>query len=127
MLARDSERALAAATGVHCMALQGSARPAAAAAESEGRERPADAAGKERGTSEAAPSMPTALGARLVVSKDAPLMDEFDAQAAFQMDDDGALAAHGTGSSTARVEASGFGLYLHHVAGPHHQLSPPGT
>ena len=138
MLARGSGsgRALAAATSAHRLALQGSARLAAAAAESEGKETPADAegnatlmspVGEGRGTPGAVSSMPTAPGTSPAVSTDAPLVDEFDAQASFQMDDDGALATHGTGGSSARVDASGFGLKLHHGAGPYHQFSPPGT
>ena len=136
MLARGSRRALNAATGVHRLVLQGSARLAAAAAESEGKERPADAAGNAtlmspvgegRGTPGAVSSTPTAPGTNPAVSTDAPLVDEFHAQAAFQMEDDGALAAHGTGGSSARVDALGSGLKLHHGAGPHHQFSPPGT
>ena len=136
MLTWGSKRALATATGVHRLALQGSARLAAAAAESEGRKRPADAAGNAalkspagegRGTPGAAPSTPTAPGARPAVATDAPLVDELDAQAEFQTVDDGALAAHGTGGSSAQVNASGSGLRLHLSAGPLHQFSPLGT
>ena len=98
--------------------------------------RPADAAGNAalmspagegRRTPGAAPWTPTPLSAHPAASTDAPLVDKFNTQAAFQTDEDGALEALGTGGSSARVDASGSGLRLHLSAGPLHQFSPPGT
>ena len=84
-------------------------------------------AGEGRGTPGAVPSTPTAPGARPLASTDAPLVDEFNAQAEFQTDDDGALAAHGTGGSSAQVDASGSGLHLRNPGAGPYQFSPPGT
>ena len=127
MLTRGSKRALATATGVHRLALQGSARLAAGPDDAAGNAALKSPVGEGRGTPGAAPSTPTAPGARPAVATDAPLVDELDAQAEFQTVDDGALAAHGTGGSSAQVNASGSGLRLHLSAGPLHQFSPLGT